>query len=186
MKDYDIEIAGTIDKNNKIKIIAMGTSHSVSFPVDIEKDDNLEIMFHTHPYALNDAYYFHTENDMFESIRRFFNSGKELLNSTVISKYGIVNLQITQNQLINIKDTKTVDKVILEIGEFSYKDYSQTLIDILGDNGVFNKEKFNIAEEQYNLLKNYSKKLNDELNKKLRKYTYINKINIQLRNEYDL
>lgn len=186
IKDYNKEVAGFINKDNIVQILGIGTKHSVDFPINIEKDENIVVMFHTHPTELveDDGYYFQTENDMFESIRMFFNSGKKLLNNCVINKYGIVNLKITTNNISDIK-SDDISYVVSEIRKFAYDDYPSIWIKILGDNGILDGRDFNIAEEQYKLLTNHSEILNFEINKKLHNYKYINKINIELRKEYD-
>jgi len=171
----DVEVCG-IFSNNKIIILNYGNKDNVLFPINIEKL-NL-IMFHTHPLEknyknnLNSQWsLFHTGNDIYESLRRYFNNNQNVSNDMVVSKYYIVNLKIKAIKKINSNQVNILN-IINEIEKLSIHDiniiYVETIgIDLFENNNlskydldcliIHNFDKFNINLNNYLNKTNYLK-----------------------------
>ena len=184
--DINAEVAGYINKDNRIVIDQIGNHHSVSFSEGIEKISNT--LFHTHPNILTqsykDSYYFHSEADVFESIRLFFSGDQNELNNLVISSLGIVNLKIESIIKMNLSNDEIIN-VINEIHDFSYQDFLSIWIKIMGDINQGNFEDILVNIEQHKILSNYNQLFNQKIREILNNYNYLKNINLTIIKELD-
>lgn len=134
LQNNKVEVYGIID-GDEIKILKYGTETTVTYEIDM---DNInKNIFHTHPLHMMSKHgnYFHSQSDMYYSIIKFFSNNQKPLNHLVITKYGIVNLYIRTDQII--QDDDIVGDVIKEINNFSFNEYKTIVRNILQENNYF-------------------------------------------------
>lgn len=126
-----VEVYGIIDSSGLLDIQGSGERYSATLPHDIELHGLP--FFHTHPTPESDdekehAYVLPTEDDVFETYRRFFAKGGNELRHFVATEHCVIEIALYGN--IGQVNHSDVDHVISEIRHIQSV-YSFALYEVL-------------------------------------------------------
>lgn len=166
------EVAGVVLYDNSFVPLVVGTLHQVQQPKNIEQDPNVKVLFHTHPLHSPDAYSLHTEADVISDIVALLNCERAVLNTCVISTFGIVTLEIS---CADFTPFHTCDQheVMAEIDNFAFNKFPLSWINLLMEDPRFMNEENTLGQRQFAAFEQCNDAINQHINREAQKLPFM-------------